>query len=305
MSLPVEHHASGPSDGPLYISDDTVRALVDEQFPWLKDRELGRRYTLEDHFAMRIGDDYGAVFPRVAAYAELYGRVTDLIAGPSKSWTFPASTPLATGKPGHGFPWQWIVVEWVSSSTAAFVPLRDDAAVPFGRALREIHTPAPLGAPGNPRTNVSLDARIGRFEALVARVKNRVGPENRVMDTASLVARFVDRAAEPIDIPPTWTHGRIEPRSVCSDQGAFRGLLLWHNFGAGDPAADLGCALNIVPAHLQDRFWAGYGYASPGTMRRAQAYQLFAALRYIEIDDPYLLRMAWERLIELDLAHEA
>ncbi|WP_061961363.1 phosphotransferase [Demequina flava] len=293
------------ADEPLYISDDTVRALIDEQFPWLADRELGRRYTLEDHFAMRIGDDYGAIFPRVQAHADLYGRVTDLIATPMKAWSFPASAPLARGVAGHGFPWDWVIVKWISSSTVSFVPLRDDAVVPFARALREVHSPAPKGTPQNPRTSIGLPERLERFALLVERVGETVSPENRVLDTATILDRFESLVDEPIDVPATWTHGRIEPRSVSSDQGAFAGLLLWHNFGAGDPAADVGCALNMVPDHVRDQFWAGYGRASVSTRRRAEAFQLYAALRYIEIDDPYLLRMAWERLIELGLAHEA
>src|SRR5690554_3458542 len=141
---------------PLYVSDETVRALIDEQFPEIAGRELGRRYTLEDQFAMRIDDDYGAIFPRLPGRDEHYGRVVELVAPHAQKWTFPASYPIATGTPGHGFPYHWVLVRWISASTAGFVPLHAESARPLGEALREVHTPSPDGAPLNPRTGLGL-----------------------------------------------------------------------------------------------------------------------------------------------------
>jgi aminoglycoside phosphotransferase (APT) family kinase protein len=130
----------------------------------------------------------------------------------------------------------------------------------------------------------------------------RVGPpEQFTLDTDLARAQFALGREAPIDTPPTWTHGRLEPRAILSDQGSFAGILLWHNFGAGDPAADIGCALNLIPMDMRDGFWRGYRAISPDTAARATAYQVLVALRYIEIDDPFLVRIAWERLIELDI----
>src|SRR5690554_213388 len=123
------------------LSDATMRALIDEQFPWLASRELGRRYTLEDHLAIRIGDDYGAIFPRFERFDELYARAADVLRPHTGDWTFPSSYPIATGVPGHGFPYHWVVVEWISASTAGFVPLRRESAGPLGEAIRQIHMP--------------------------------------------------------------------------------------------------------------------------------------------------------------------
>ncbi|MFW7414858.1 phosphotransferase [Demequina sp. SO4-18] len=292
-------------DAPLYVSDETVRVLVDEQFPELAGRELGRRYTLEDQFAMRIGDDYGAIFPRVPGRDEHFARAADLVAEPAKSWTFPASHPIATGVPGHGFPWHWNLVRWISASTAGFVPLHVESARPFGAALREIHTPSPPGTPLNPRTGISLRDLREKFMDLLAYAKATGAPENRVLDPAAALAVYDKGATASADVPFTWTHGRLEPRAVLSDRGAFAGILAWHNFGAGDPAADLGYGVNLLSSDMRDEFWAGYGDIDEATAARAEAFQVHAALRHIQIDNPFLMRMAWERLIELGLADEA
>ena len=280
-----------------------MRALIDEQFPWLRDQELGRRYTLEDHFSIRIGDDYGAVFPRFERYDPLYARVVGLLRPLTSGWTFFSSHPVATGVPGHGFPYHWVIVEWLSASTTGFVPLRDDSVRPFGDAIRQIHTPCPPDAPVNPLAGVGLGALRAEFESVLEIVAKKGGPESLAIDVAATRAVFEAGAALESVAPRTWTHGRFEPRSVLSDRGAFSGILLWHNFGAGDPATDLGFAANLLPLDMRHDFWAGYGGVDKATATRAGAYQVYAALRYTLANDPFLLRIAWERFIELGLAH--
>ncbi|GIG54178.1 phosphotransferase [Demequina activiva] len=284
---------------PLHITDETVRALVDEQFPQFAGVELGRRYTLEDHMAIRIGDHYGALMPRVARLDHLYARVTDLIAEPSTHWTFPSSHPIATGMPGHGYPFHWNLVDWNSSSTAGFVPLHPHAVGDLGRAIREIHQPAPEGAPLNPRAGRGLAVLREPFEQLIDVAVAKGAPENRELDPAVVKRIFDAGVAAPVDLGLHWTHGRLEPRAVQSDRGEFAGILIWHCFGAGDPAADLGYAANLVPLEALDEYRGGYGETSEETIVRARAFQVFAALGYIFYDDPFLQRMAWERLIEL------
>ena len=287
------------------LPDELMRALIDEQFPWLANRELGRRYTIEDHLSVRIGDDYGAIFPRFERYDPYYARVANLLAPLARQWTFDTSFPIATGTPGHGYPYHWVIVEWLSGSTAGFVPLHPESARPFGEAVREIHTVCPDDAPVNPLTGVGLGALQADFEMALENAVDLGAPENRVINADATRELFKTGLALDTDPPRTWTHGRLEPRAVLSDRGAFGGILLWHNFGAGDPAADLGFAANLLTLDMRHDFWAGYGGIDEVTAARAMAYQLYAALRYIESDDPFLLRMAWERLLEFGLAHEA
>jgi len=293
------------TDERVVISDDTVRSLIDDQFPDLTDEELGRRYAVEDHVAVRIGDHHGALFPRSAADDHLYARAADLVAPFARDWTFAASRPIGTGVPGDGYPFHWTLVEWISASTAAFVPLHASSARALGDALRQVHAPADPDAPLNPRTAPTLADHVDEWERLLGFVALRGAPENRVLDVDAADALFRTGVDSPVDVEPTWTHGRLEARAIQSDRGRFRSILMWHNFGAGDPAADLGGAATVVPLDMRDQLYGGYGDVTAATAWRAQSHQLLAALRHIEIDDPFLARMAWERLLELGLAHEA
>ncbi len=290
---------------PLVVTDEAVRALIDEQFPHLAHLELGRRYTVEDHFAIRIGDHHGVLFPRYARDDELFRRATDLISPHLERWSFPVSAPIGTGEPGHGFPYHWTLVEWISASTAAFVPLQPASARELGEAIRQIHAPAPRDGVQSPVTSLGLEAWVPDWRRLLAYAEVRGGPENRVLDVPATDALFRTGIDVPIDAPLSWTHGRLEPRSIQSDRGRFRGIRIWHQYGTGDPAADLGGAATVIPLDMRDELYRGYGDVSGATAWRAQSYQLLAALRYIEIDDPFMARMAWERLIELGLADQA
>lgn len=282
------------------LRDNIMRKLIDEQFPWLARRELGRRYTLEDHLSVRIGDDYGAVFPRFAQYDPLYARAADLLRPLAGQWHFYASYPIATGVPAHGFPYHWVIVEWNSVSTAGFVPLNGDSAFTLGKAIREIHVPSAAHAPLNPLTGVGLEKLSGEFDHAL-NFAQTTGTDNE-LNMAETRAVFAEGIRADRAYTPTWTHGRLEPRAVLSDCGKFGGILLWHNFGAGDPAADLGYAANLLPLAQHPDLWSGYGNIDDRAAARAQAYQVYAALRYMQSDDPFLLRMAWDRLKELELA---
>lgn len=295
-------HAPTP---PLLPTDEQLRGLIDHQFAYLADRELGRRYTLKDHFSVRIGDDYGALFPRYGADDHLFARVAELVRPQARAWTFTSSHPIATGKPNQDFPYHWTLVKWVSASTAGFVPLHTTSAAPLGAALREIHTTAPADAPSNPHTGVALPELMEQFHHLLANAAASGAPEQREIDVEATKAAFERGASVPMNLEPMWTHGRLEPRAVLSDRGNFAGILMWHNYGAGDPAADLGYATNLLPREDHDKLYDAYGEIDAATHARIGAFQVFAALRHVAIDDPFVSRMAWERLIEMDLAAEA
>ncbi|MGC4175275.1 phosphotransferase [Demequina sp.] len=295
----------GGNDGRLAPSDDQVAAMVFGQMPALAGRDIGRRYTMHDHVTVRIGDDYGVLMPTVPGKDYLYERVSDLLEPLLPTWTFPYSAPIATGEPDNGFPYHWTLVRWLSGSTAAFVPLHDESAVTLGDALRQIHG-APIGtdAPDSPITAPTLRSLEPEWTRLLEATTASGAPENRVLDAAKANAMWQAAADTPVDAR-TWTHGNLEPRAVLSDRGAFVGILIWHNFGGGDPAADVGYATNLFSSTQLSGFLDAYGEQSAQTAQRVRGWQLLGALRLIELGDPFLVRIAWERLIELDLVSEA
>jgi aminoglycoside phosphotransferase (APT) family kinase protein len=291
------------ADAKTILTDEHVAAMVFEQFPALAGREIGRRYTLPDHVTVRIGDDYGVLFPTIPGQDHLFARASELLAPLLPQWSFPYSAPIATGVPQGDYPYHWNLVHWLSGSTAAFVPLHDESAGSLGAAIREIHRPSPESAPLNPVTSVPLSEQHDEWHRLLAAAEASGAPENRVLNAAKADAMWRRAAEAPLE-GLRWTHGTLEPRAVLSDRGAFSGILIWQRFGAGDAAADLGYAANLVSLSQRDRLLTAYGPTSRATAARAEGWQLLGALRLIEVKDPFLVRIAWERLIEFDLVSE-
>jgi len=290
-------------DGKIIPTDDEVAEMVFTQFTALAGREIGRRYTMHDHVTVRIGDDYGVLLPIVDGQDHLYERVADLLAPLLPTWTFPYSAPIAVGQPGGKYPYHWNLVHWISGSTAALVPLHDQSAADLGAAIRQIHQKAPDSAPDNPVTSPTLASLEGEWRRLLEATAAAGAPENRELNVATADAMWQEAMATPVDAR-TWTHGTIDPRAVLSDRGSFAGVLIWHRFGAGDPAGDLGYGLNLVTDVQRAGFLKAYGKISKEVAARAKGWQLLGALRLIENGDPFLVRIAWERLIELDLVRE-
>lgn len=292
------------ADGKIVPTDDEVAAMVFAQFPALAGRDIGRRYTMHDHVTVRIGDDYGVLMPTIPGQDLYYARVAGLLEPLLPQWTFPYSAPISTGEPDGAFPYHWTLVRWLSGSTAAFVPLHDQSAEALGDALKQMHVAAPGLAPVNPVTSVGLPSLQQEWTQLLNAATASGAPENRVLDAARADAMWKEAAGTPVDVQ-TWTHGTLEPRAVLSDRGLFSGILIWHRFGVGDPAADLGYASNLVSTAQRDGLLESYGPRSAATDSRVRGWQLIGALRLIELGDPFLVRIAWERLIELDLVSEA
>ncbi|PKQ27186.1 MAG: hypothetical protein CVT64_01715 [Actinobacteria bacterium HGW-Actinobacteria-4] len=295
---------SEPDESPFVITDELVIALIQDQFPDLAHHEIGRHYKLDDHTSVRVGDEYGAIFPTVAHWDQNYARNAAFIKPLLPLWTFPWSAPLRTGDPGHGYPYHWVISKWISASTAGFVPLRPEAAAPLGDALRQIHHAAPADAPASATADVTIAQLTPEWESLLAAVAQIDAPEHRLLN-ADVATALWEQAAKA-DVAPrrTWTHGNLEPRAVMSNQGEFAGVVLWHTFGVGNPAVDLGAACILIPTDARATMLKAYGKVNARALAAIQGYELLAALRYIKGGDPFLSRLAWERLIELGVVDE-
>ena len=172
------------NDGRIIPSDDEVAAMVFDQFPALAGREIGRRYLMQDHLTVRIGDDYGVLMPIIPGQDHLYVRVGDLVGPLLPTWSFPYSAPISTGEPQGKFPYHFTLVKWLSGSTAAFVPLHDGSAQMLGDALRQIHRAAPPSAPSNPITSAALASQEGEWKRLLEATVASGAPENRMLNAA-------------------------------------------------------------------------------------------------------------------------
>lgn len=111
-------------DDQVDVTAETVGALIREQFPQWRGREirlLPSAGTVNAIF--RIGDDLSARFPlrltdaaEVLALLEQEAAASAELAGVSPC---PVPEPVALGKPGAGYPMPWSVQTWLAGTVAS------------------------------------------------------------------------------------------------------------------------------------------------------------------------------------------
>ena len=120
--------------GQLAVSPQTVRELVDGQFPgWqgLAIKAVNAPGTVNAIF--RIGEQLAARFPLQPGDAETVRRRLESEASASRELAgrtrFATPEPVAVGEPGAGYPLPWSVQTWLPGVTA----IAEDPSGPSSR----------------------------------------------------------------------------------------------------------------------------------------------------------------------------
>ncbi|HJE59662.1 MAG TPA: aminoglycoside phosphotransferase family protein [Nocardiopsis listeri] len=283
-------------------SREVVRALLREQHPDLADREITDPVEGFDMAVFRLGEDLAVRLPRhreaVASLAVEVRWVREL----SEGWTFPTQRIVRTGVPSEVFPWNWAVTSWLPGRIAARHPLDASAAPDLGRALVEIHRPAPADAPFDVEQSIRLAERdpvLRRFLRTLPAVGAGRGP----MVAPGAVEELWGRAlAVPDDAPRVWIHGDLHPFNVISDEGRFGGIIDWSDIARGDPAVDLGFLWLLLRRDAVGEAYRAYGGLDEATEARARGIGLVKAVTLAAVPKAEVARIGWRALTELGVA---
>ncbi len=292
----------GTGDRRLAVSDALASSLVRTQFPHLAELEVGRRLTFDDHVTIRFGERLCANFPTTRdldALVEQSGRWSPSAA---RDWGFLAGVPLLTGEPTDDYPVHWEIAPWLPGSNATIVELAPGAGPDLGRALRQVHRPAPPDAPRHPSASKPLSTLQGRWDAARSALADEGGPGAVALNYRAFDSIWAAGVAARSATKPHWIHGNLDPRYIVSDQGRFGGICTWFMFSAGDPAADIGAACVTLPVGAEDTFLEGYGEVDEASMDRVRAFRLLICAEYATSPNPFLHRLGWARLEELQNA---
>lgn len=279
---------SGSADGPprmhadeVVIDDDLVRSLVWTQFPGWADLPLQRMpSTGTDNAIYRLGDELGVRLPRVGWAVDQVRKEQEWL--PRLTPDLPARVPepVASGEPGNGYPYPWLVYRWLPGTDALAGPVPDWCALArqvagFVLALRATATTGapPAGVRGGP-----LDALDDVTRRAITALDGHIDVRRALAVWEAAVA--ADRWAEP----PVWVHGDLLPGNVVVQDGVLAGVIDWSAAGLGDPACDtmLGWAMPS-PARLEYREALGVDDA---TWARGRGWTVQQAVLFI----PYYAR---------------
>lgn len=268
------------------IDTPLVRGLLDAQFPALADRPLTRIESAGTVNAIyRLGEDLAVRLPLVADGESDLARELRWL--PRLAPHLPAAipAPVAVGTPALGYPYRWSVLHWLDGVN----PDPDDLVDPerlaadlagFIAALRGIDTTgAQPSARGEPLADRDTATRTAIAEL------------TGMIDTAAATTAWEDAlAAEPWSGPPVWLHGDFSPGNVLVAGGRLTAVIDFGCVGVGEPAVDLICAWNLLPARVRPALRASVG-VDDATWRRARGWALSISLiqlPYYRVTNPAL-----------------
>ena len=238
----------------LTVPVDTVRALVDQQFPeWtgLPVVRIDSEGTVNAIF--RIGDRLAARFPLQPGDVEATRRWLESEADAARELLgrtrFPVPEPVALGRPGAGYPLPWSVQTWLPGVTATAADPGGSAG--FAHDLAEfIGTVRALDPRGR---TFAGDGRGGDLRSHDDWMQTCFRNSRQLLDVPRL-RRLWGRLRElPRDTPDAMTHGDLIPGNVLVSAGRLAGILDAGGLKPADPALDLVGAWHLLepgPRHL-------------------------------------------------------
>lgn len=299
--------AAPPDEVP--IGPELVRALLASQHPELAGLALGSRHEGWDMAMFRLGDSLAVRLPRRAAAVGSLEAELRWVPALSAAWTFPTQRIERTGVPGEGYPWPWAVVTWLTGTDAAASPLLASAGPELGRALAQVHVPAPPDAPFNAEQSIPLAQREPGLLASLDRIAATAPARGERLDRERALDIWQSARAATGDAPRCWIHADLHPFNLVSRDGAFGGLVDWADIAAGDPATDLGFLYLGLPAAGVDAALDAYAEATgdltAATRARALGTGLALAADFATWDTPATSRIGRDALRELGVVAAA
>ena len=259
------------------IDDALVCRLVTTQFPQWKDLPVrsvepggwdNRTFHLGNHMVVRL--------PRAAAYAAQVEKEHRWLPQLAPQLPLQIPTPLAIGKPGDGYPWEWSVYRWIEGETVARERIGDlktfaTGLADFLIALQRIDTT------DGPRPGPHNFYRGGALTTYDAEARQAIAVLKGKLDTEAATKVWDLALKTTWDRPPVWLHGDISAGNLLIDKGRLSAIIDFGMVGVGDPACDLSVAWTLCGGESRRVFRAMLPL-DPGTWARGRAWTLWKAL---------------------------
>ncbi|MCO1594496.1 aminoglycoside phosphotransferase family protein [Micromonospora sp. RHAY321] len=290
-------------EGQLSVPTETVRKLVDTQFPeWraLQVAPVSSQGTVNAIF--RIGHRYTARFPLQPQEVEPARRCLESEADAARELLgrtrFPTPEPVAIGEPGAGYPLPWSVQTWIPGAVATdqdpgrSVAFADDLAE-FIQGVRAISTRGRRFS-GRGRGGDLAD----HDEWMATCFRHSEG----LLDVARLRQVWAGLRHLPRgDYPDTMTHGDLIPGNVLVSDGRLAGVLDVGGLGPADRALDLVGAWHLLEPGPRQALREHLG-AGDLEWERGKAWafqQSMGAVWYYHHSNPAMSRMGRRTLARI------
>ncbi|MFD0883606.1 aminoglycoside phosphotransferase family protein [Streptosporangium algeriense] len=233
----------------LTVPPETVRTLVDEQFPeWrgLPVRGVAHHGTVNAIF--RMGDHFTARFPLQRGHVDSTRRRLESEAEAARELAgrtrFPTPEPVALGEPGAGYPLPWSVQTWLPGAVATDED--PGRSVAFAHDLADLIND--LRAIDTRGRTFAGKGRGGDLRSHDAWMETCFKQSEQLLDVRRLRQVWENLRSLPRTAGDVMTHSDLIPGNVLVSAGRLAGILDVGGFGPADPALDLVSAWHLLEA---------------------------------------------------------
>jgi aminoglycoside phosphotransferase (APT) family kinase protein len=285
------------------VSVETAAALLADQFPEYAGLALGTMTYGWDNAMIRLGTELAVRMPRLDSAVGSLLKERDLLHRLGGRWTFPFPRIVEDGEPGHGYPWPWSIVTWLDGTPAVDSPLGVEGAASLGRALAQIHEPAPPDAPFNDEQSLRLSERDEDLATQLGALADRRGPHGERLSAGRAHELWDAALAAAPPAHAVWSHADLHGHNVLSGSGGqLAGIIDWGDISACDPAVDLGFVYALTGADGVAAAIASYADARPSDEAlalRVRGVGLHASARLAASPSAETSAMGWRGLASL------
>lgn len=271
------------------IDSALVRKLLVAQFPQWADLPIEPVQSAgTDNAIYRLGDDMAVRLPRIQGATGQIDKESLWLPRLAPLLPLAIPVPLATGRPGEGYPWSWSISQWLEGESAQSQRIveKDQAArdmAQFITALQRIDTTG-WPHPGPPKSS-----RGGPLSTRDASVRSAIAELSGMLDTAAVTEAW--KAA--LQVPewhglPVWTHGDLLPGNLLVHEDRISAVIDFSILGVGDPACDMIVAWSLLSTHSREAFRAALE-VDDATWARGRGWALsigLIALPYYQSTNP-------------------
>jgi aminoglycoside phosphotransferase (APT) family kinase protein len=235
--------------GQLTVSVETVRKLVDEQFPhWREQPIRGVASPGTVNALFRIGDKFLARFPlrpgdvgATRRWLQSEARAARELLGRTR---FPTPEPIALGEPGAGYPLPWSVQTWLPGTAATDKDPGESIA--FAHDLAEfIYGARVIDTGGRAFSGRGRGGDLRSHDAWMETCFERSG---QLLDVPELRRAWAAMRLLPRPARDVMTHGDLIPGNVLVSDGRLAGVIDVGGMGPADPVLDLVGAWHLLEA---------------------------------------------------------
>jgi len=259
------------------IDAPLVTRLITTQFPRWADLPVVEVVPNGwDNRTFRLGGHLSARLPSAERYVLQVAKEHHWLPKLAPHVPLPIPRPVAVGKPGAGYPWQWLIYEWLDGETATpdLITGMPEFAEGIGEFLADLQA---TDAAGGPRAGVHNFHRGGNLAVYDDETRQAISVLADETNRLAITEVWNKALSTTWQKPPVWVHGDVSSGNLLVADGRLCAVIDFGGLGIGDPACDLSLAWTMFEGESREAFRSALSL-DDATWARGRGWVLWKSL---------------------------